>query len=58
MTDETEILIGGLVNLTGSVIDRGSAGFLVQYERGGEVVREWFLADELAAISFDDGDGI
>jgi hypothetical protein len=53
-----KILIGGLVTLTGAVIDRRADGFLVQYERNGEVMRDWFIADELAPMSFDDGDGV
>ncbi|WP_181175185.1 MULTISPECIES: hypothetical protein [unclassified Mesorhizobium] len=58
MNEAGQVLIGGLVTLTGAVIERGPDGFLVQYERGGEVVREWFIADELVPLGFDDGDGI
>lgn len=58
MSESGGILIGGLVVVTGAVVDRKPDGFLVQFERGGEIVREWFLAEELAPLGFDDGDGI
>lgn len=56
MNSDDEVLIGSLVSVTGSVIDRKPDGFLVQFERGGEIVREWFLAEELAPLGFDDGE--
>lgn len=52
------VLIGSLVSVTGSVLEREADRFLVQFDRGGEIVREWFLAEELAPLGFDDGDGI
>lgn len=53
-----EVLIGSLVSVTGAVVEREADRFLVQFERGGEIVREWFLAEELSPLGFDDGDGI
>lgn len=58
MSDSEEVLIGSLVTVTGAVVEREADRFLVQFERGGEVVREWFFAEELAPLGFDDGDGI
>ena len=58
MSEAEDILIGGLVSVTGAVVEREADRFLVQFERGGEIVREWFLAEELAPLGFDDGDGI
>lgn len=55
MSEAEDILIGGLVSVTGAVVERKADRFLVQFERGGEIVREWFLAEELAPLGFDDG---
>lgn len=61
--DADEIEIGNVVIITGVVVARtefadGPNSYMVEFERRGRPVREWFLAGDLDNEGFDDGGGI
>ncbi|RUW68597.1 MULTISPECIES: hypothetical protein [unclassified Mesorhizobium] len=56
-----QIGLGAIVTMTGAVVGTsrhpdGRTSYLVRYDRKGEIVEDWFFAEEFADLGFDDDD--
>ncbi|RWD62326.1 MAG: hypothetical protein EOS36_15500 [Mesorhizobium sp.] len=51
--------LGAIVTLTGAVVGTsrlpdGRTSYLVQFDRKGKTARDWFFAEDVADLGFDD----
>lgn len=57
--NESGLALGAIVSLTGAVVGTsrlpdGRTSYLVQFDRKGETARDWFFAEDVADLGFDD----
>ncbi|TGP50309.1 hypothetical protein EN873_24355 [bacterium M00.F.Ca.ET.230.01.1.1] len=57
--EAADITDGAIVQITGIVADTarladGRTSYLIEFERHGEMVKDWFCASDLVDLGFDD----
>ncbi|MDX8521294.1 hypothetical protein [Mesorhizobium dulcispinae] len=57
--NDSGLALGAIVTMTGAVVGTsrlpdGRTSYLVQFDRKGETARDWFFAEDVADLGFDD----